>query len=131
VKPVAKGADDETMGNRVRAALENVPEVKEKRMFGSTAFMVNGKMCVSARAERIMCRIDPELHDALLKRKGCQAVVMGGRKYRGYIYVDTKAVETKRALNYWIEPAVKYNEAQQKTVGTTGFKSATGRRKIS
>ena len=118
MKTIAKAARGETLVARVRAAFGEVPSVKEKKMFGSTAFMVSGKMCVSARAERMMCRVDPALHDALVKRKGCRTVVMGGRKYRGYVYVDAEAVGTKRALTYWIELAVKYNEAQKEKRGS-------------
>ena len=81
-------------------------------MFGSIAFMVRGKICVSARAERIMCRIDPAGHDTAVKRKGCRTVMMRGRQYRGYVYVDAESVKTKRALNYWIKLAVNYNQAQ-------------------
>lgn len=93
------GLDSELL-SRVRSALATVPNVKEKRMFGSTAFMVRGKMCISARAERIMCRIDPALHDANLEREGCETVVMRGRKYRGYVYVSPESVRTARALKY-------------------------------
>lgn len=78
------GRDSELL-SRVRAALATVPTVEEKKMFGSTAFMISGKMCISACAERIMCRIDPALHDAALEHKGCQTVVMKGRQYRGYV----------------------------------------------
>mgnify|MGYP001557640981 CR=1 FL=1 len=132
MKTIAKAPRDQTLVNRVKAAFEGISSVKEKRMFGSTAFMVRGRMCVSARAERIMCRIDPALHDALIKRKGCRTVMMGGRKYRGYVYVDAEAVGSNRALTYWIKLAVKYNEAQkQKTGGTSGSKAETGERKIS
>lgn len=84
-------------------------------MFGGTAFMVRDKMCVSAGRERIMCRIDPAFHDAALKRKGCDTVVMKGRRYRGYVYVDAKAVRTVRALKYWVNLALKYNKAMTST----------------
>ena len=50
---------DSELLSRVWAALAPVSNVKEQRMFGSTACMVRGKLCISARAERIMCRIDP------------------------------------------------------------------------
>ena len=96
---------------RVRDMLSRVSGVKEKRMFGSIAFMVRGKMCVTARAERIMCRIDPALHDAAVGRSGCQAVVMRGRQYRGYVYVASEALRTNRELRYWIHLALDYNEA--------------------
>ncbi len=82
-------------------------------MFGNIAFTVRGKMCVSARAERIMCRIDPAFHDAAVKRKGCRTVVMKGRQYRGYVYVDAAALKTKRALKYWVELALNYNRDQE------------------
>lgn len=78
-------------------------------MFGSMAFMVNGKLCVTARAERLMCRIDPELHEALIKRQGCQTVVMKGRQYRGYVFVDALILRTNKALQYWLDLALDYN----------------------
>lgn len=96
---------------RVRAVLAPIPTVEEKIMFGSTAFMVRGKMCLSARAERIMCRIDPALHDAALERDGCQTVVMRGRKNRGYVYISAESVRTADALQYWIDLALNYNKA--------------------
>ena len=96
--------------SRVRAALAPVPNVEEKKMFGGTAFMVRGKLCISVRAERIMCRIDPALHDAALEREGCQTVVMRGRQYRGYVYVGAEAVRTIGALKYWVDLALNYNK---------------------
>ena len=91
--------------------MARVPHVSEKRMFGSLAFMVRGKMCITARTDRIMCRIDPALHDAVLKRKGSRTVVMKGREYRGYVYVDAASLRTKAALSYWVDLALSYNEA--------------------
>ncbi len=79
-------------------------------MFGGTAFLVRGKICVSARTERIMCRIDPAVHDAALQRPGCRTMVMKGREYRGYVYVDADAVRTQRDLTYWVRLALDYNE---------------------
>ena len=108
---MAKKRPDENLVERVRAALAHVPDVKEKKMFGSIAFMVRGKMCVSARAERIMCRIDPAKHDAALKRPGCRTVVMKGREYRGYVHVAADAIGTKRALDYWVKLALHHNQA--------------------
>lgn len=102
---------DNDLLSRVRAALARVRDVEEKKMFGGTAFMVRGKMCVSARAERIMCRIDPALHDDAVKRKGCRTVVMKGREYRGYVHVDAQAVNTKAALKYWVDLALAQNKA--------------------
>ncbi len=100
----------EDLVSRVRAALAHIAGVEEKRMFGSLAFMVRGKLCVTARADRIMCRIDPRLHAAALARKGCRTVVMKGRQYPGYLFVDAESVTTKAALRHWIDLALDYNE---------------------
>lgn len=69
--------------DRVRAELAGIRGVEEKKMFGATAFMVGGKMCVNVGKRGLMCRIDPELHGELVKRKGVETVVMRGRPYRG------------------------------------------------
>lgn len=83
-------------------------------MFGSTAFLVRGKMCVTARADRIMCRIDPDLHDDAVARDGCTTVVMRGRPYRGFVYVAAENVSTARTLKYWVELALRFNRTQKK-----------------
>src|ERR1700736_2056202 len=100
---------DETLPGRGRTALASVPRVEEKKMFGGVTFMVNGKMCISVGANRLMCRIDPKDHDAALERKGCRTVVMKGRKYRGFVAVDAEAVSTESELRYWIDLALEFN----------------------
>src|SRR6266705_1537572 len=100
---------DEALADRVKAALARIPRVEQKRMFGGITFMVRGKMCVSAGAERLMCRIDPAIHDAALQHRGCRTVVMNGRQYRGYVHVDGDAVRSERELGRWIRLALDFN----------------------
>jgi TfoX/Sxy family transcriptional regulator of competence genes len=100
---------DEDLVSRVRAALAAVPDVVEKKMFGSIGFMVRGHLCVSARPGRIMCRIDPARHGAAIRRKGCQTVVMKGRPCQGYVYVDAQALIGAQALSDWLNQALEYN----------------------
>ena len=102
-------AYDEFLARRVRAVLAEVRFVQEKRMFGGLVFMVRGMMCVSVGKERIMCRLDPAVHDAVLQHKGCRTVVMRGGPRRGYVYVNAEAIRTKRQLDHWIRLALHYN----------------------
>src|SRR4051812_17703996 len=104
----------DSLVDRVRAALADMPEGTEERMFGSIGFGVRGKMCVTARPERIMCRIDPALHEAAVARPGCETVVMKGRPCRGYVYVSVEALPTKRALMVWVRRALHYNATLEK-----------------
>lgn len=79
-------------------------------MFGGLAFMVNGKMCINVGKDRLMCRIDPAMHEKALKRKGCRTVMMKGRDYIGYVYVYEEGLKIKKDFDYWIKLALDYNE---------------------
>ena len=103
-------AFDEKLANRIRKALAHLPKVREKKMFGGLAFMVDDKMCVTAGADRIMCRIDPAIHEEVTKRKGCRSVIMRGREYKGYVHVDKDSITNKKDFDYWIGLALEYNK---------------------
>ena len=76
-------AYNEKLTARIREALAHLPKVEEKRMFRGVTFMVNDKMCVTAGDNKIMCRIDPAMHEEVIKKKGCETVKMRGREYKG------------------------------------------------
>ena len=98
------------MTQRVREALSEVPNAEEKKMFRGVVFMVNGKMCITAGDDNYMFRIDPSLHDEVIKKKGVATVVMGGRNYRGYVRVKEDAVKSKKDFDYWIKLALDFNK---------------------
>ena len=103
-------APREPLAERVRAALAHIPRVAEKKMFGGITFMVKGKMCISAGDDRLMCRIDPELHETAITRRGVRTVRMKGRAYRGFVYVREEAVASKRDLDYWVRLCLDFNK---------------------
>jgi len=103
-------AYNEQLTSKIRAALAHVSDVEEKKMFRGVAFMVNKKLCMSAGDHEIMCRIDPAIHDEVLNRTGCRTVVMNGRKYRGYVYVNEEAIATKKDFDFWIGLALEFNK---------------------
>ena len=109
-----RGPGDDPLTERVRTVLAGVRQVQEKRMFGGTAFMIRGHLCVTARPTRIMCRIDPAAHDAAIKRNGCQTVIMKGRPYQGWVHVDAAALTTEKALLYWVGQALEFNRTLAK-----------------
>jgi TfoX/Sxy family transcriptional regulator of competence genes len=61
-------AYNEILSNRIREALENVPGVEEKHMFGGVCYMVDGKMCVGVVKDEMMCRIGEDAQSAALER---------------------------------------------------------------
>ena len=103
-------AYNEKLTARIREALAHLPNVEEKRMFRGVTFMVNDKMCISAGDNKIMCRIDPSIHEEALKRKGCVTVKMKGHEYKGYVYVNEEGIKTKKDFDYWIRLALEFNK---------------------
>lgn len=102
-------AYSKALADKIRQAVVHLP-VEEKEMFGSLAFMINGKMCLTAGADRMMCRIDPVMHEEAVGRPGCCTVVMRGREYKGYIYVDEDHLQVPSEFDYWVSLALKFNE---------------------
>jgi len=103
-------AYNEKLTARIREALAHLPKVEEKRMFRGVTFMVNNKMCITAGDNKIMCRIDPAIHEEIIKKKGCETVKMKGREYKGYVYVSEEGIKTKKDLAYWITLALDFNK---------------------
>ena len=108
-------AINEILTNRIREALKHISDVEEMKMFSGIAFMVDGKICVTVRDDRIMCRIDPALHDELVEAPGCATMMMKGRAYKGYILVNEAALSTKKQLEYWVKLALDYNPKAKAT----------------
>ena len=103
-------AYNKKLANRIREALAHLPDVEEKKMFSGITFMVDGKMCISVATDRLMCRIDPAMHEAAVQRMGCCTVKMRGREYKGYVYVNGEGLQTKKDFDYWIGLSLDFNK---------------------
>lgn len=109
-------AYNEKLAARIRQALAHLRGVEEKKMFGSLAFMVDGKMCLAAGPNRMMCRIDPGIHEEALKKEGSTTVIMKGHAYKGFVYVDNDSLQTKAAFDYWVKLALGFNKKAKASV---------------
>jgi TfoX/Sxy family transcriptional regulator of competence genes len=92
----------------VREVLKSVASVREVKMFGGTAFMVNGHMTVAVSPRGLLVRVGADEHDEALKRPGTRAMEMRGRIMTGYIYVDPFP-SNSRAIDSWVESALRHN----------------------
>ncbi|MEP6468073.1 MAG: TfoX/Sxy family protein [Parafilimonas sp.] len=109
-------AINEHLSEKVRNALAKISGVTEKKMFSGIAFMVNDKLCITVGNNRIMCRVDPSLQEQLIQKTGCTTVVMKERNYKGYVWVNETALETKKQLDYWVKLALEFNPKAKSTV---------------
>ena len=105
------------LADRIREELASSSEkilpgckIEEKQMMGGLTFMVNDKMCVGVFKDDMMLRIDPEIYEAALERKGCREMDFTKRPMIGFVYVSDEGMKTKKDLNYWINLALEYNK---------------------
>ena len=103
-------AHNELLTQRVREAICHLDNVQEKKMFRGITFMINNKMCFSTGDDRLMCRIDPTIHDELLQTKDCETMRMKGKEYRGWIYVNERNLKNKKEFEFWINLVLNYNK---------------------
>lgn len=103
-------AYDEQLATRVRDFFERRKVAfAEKRMMGGLCFLVDDKMCVGVEKERLMVRLDPEIYEQALKRKGCVPMDFTGRPMRGYVFVKAPGFATDKDLASWLDLALEFN----------------------
>jgi TfoX/Sxy family transcriptional regulator of competence genes len=104
-------AYDEFLADRVRQSLafQHI-FFEEKKMMGGLTFMVKDKMCVGIHSEKLMARIDPEIYEMALMKKGCRKMEFTGREMKGFVFIDPEGIDKEKDLNYWIDLALVFNE---------------------
>lgn len=104
---------DPEVADRVRESLADRNDVREVKMFGGLAFMVDERMvvCVSGGGSDLLVRVSPESDAKHLERAGAERAEMGkGRSMgEGWITVDKKALSRAKDLDYWMQAAMTFH----------------------
>lgn len=92
--------------DRVRRELAPLTgHLEEKRMFGGTAFMVDGNMLCCVSRSGLMARVGPEAEAVALTLPAAQPCMMGaGRRMPGFIKVGFDGLRAA-ALSRWLNLA--------------------------
>ena len=103
-------AYNEFLADRIRTALKDKNVFyQEKKMMGGLTFMVDEKMCVGIIKDNLMLRIDPEIEEDVLTRKGCRQMDFTGKPMKGFILVAPDGIDMDEDLDNWIQLALDFN----------------------
>jgi len=103
-------AYDEYLAERISIVLkEKNTNFKEMKMMGGIAFLVDDKMCVGIINSDLMARIDPDIYEESLTRKGVREMDFTRKPMKGWIYVSPEGIDTDDELAEWIQLALDYN----------------------
>ncbi|HEX3789118.1 MAG TPA: TfoX/Sxy family protein [Pseudonocardiaceae bacterium] len=100
-------AYDHELADRLRELLATEQDVLEQPMFGGLAFLISGNMSVSASGRGgLLVRVHPDDTDTLVDDKRVRLMVMGGRRMRGWLHVETTAEDDE--LEQWVARGVTF-----------------------
>ena len=102
---------DEQLNARFRKALPLGIETTEKKMMGGVCFLLNGNMIGAASRSKtgeghFMFRVGKDNDTAAGARPEAQPMVQGGRRKRGFFFVDESCGEDD--LTAWAGLAVSF-----------------------
>ena len=108
--PAAPGLSARELIDRIETVLCD-HQVREVRMFGVLALMVDNSLAVAAHQDgSLLVRVDPAEDAALLESSHASRAEMGaGRSMgAGWIRVDAEALRTDTGLGGWLQAATRY-----------------------
>jgi TfoX/Sxy family transcriptional regulator of competence genes len=103
-------AYDEYLADRIRRIYQDLGvSFEEKKMMGGVCHMVKDKMCTGVVKNELMVRINPEIQDEALKRKGSREMDFTHQSMKGFLFIDPLGTDMDSDLEYWIKLALDFN----------------------
>ena len=103
-------AYDEHLAERIQKVFkEKRVRFEEKKMMGGLCFMVKDKMCAGIIKDMLMARIDPDLYEKALRKKGCHEMDFAGKPMKGFVFVDSVSIDMDKDLEYWLQLCIDFN----------------------
>jgi len=96
----------EELSDRIRALLPPLANVREQKMFGGRAFMLDGNMLVCPTKEgSLIVRVGKDGMADALAQPGAEVMDMAGRSMSGFVVLSGDAIEDDDVLSQWLERA--------------------------
>ena len=93
---------------RVDELLKKKRGVVKKRMFGGLAYMLKGKMFCGVLKDQLVLRVSKEESVTLLKVKNVKPMNFTGRVIRGFLFIQSPALRTKKSLQSWLDRGIDF-----------------------
>ncbi len=93
------------------AAVDGLPEVEQRKMFGYPCAFVHGQMLISIFQDRIMLRLSEVDRAKFLEQPGARLFEpMPGRPMREYVELPPDVMNSPAALKRWVKRGLAYVE---------------------
>lgn len=103
-------AYDQNLAERIDSVLkEKKVRFEAKNMMGGLCYMIKDKMAVGIIKDSLMIRIDPDLYERSLKKKGVKPMDFTGKVLKGFLLVDPIGIDMQKDLEHWIQLCLDFN----------------------
>ncbi|MEZ0164799.1 TfoX/Sxy family protein [Kineococcus sp. LSe6-4] len=86
-------------------------DVRERRMFGGTSVVVDGRMVLSVRGDgTLLVRVDPDRSADLVAHEGAVRAEMGAGRDMGPSWLSVPASDGR--VEFWVAVALEHHGAQ-------------------
>jgi hypothetical protein len=102
---------DELLSLRIRAALDPIPSLQEKKMFGGVCFLVSGNMACGVFKEDLIVRVGVENYQEALAQPHTKLFDITGKALKGWVMVEPKGCATESDLKAWIEQGLMFAQS--------------------
>lgn len=99
---------DETLALRIRAALQDLAGLTEKKMFGGVGFMIHGNMACGVHGHGLIVRLGPALYERAMLQPHVRDFDLTGRPMKGWVVVEPAGCAEDADLRMWIEQGVAF-----------------------
>jgi len=96
---------------RMRAGLQGVRGLQEKKLFGGIGFLVNGNMACGVHGQNMIVRLGTADYEAALKKPHVKVFDLTGRPMSGWILVEKPGYQSREALQHWMVISVKFAQS--------------------
>jgi TfoX/Sxy family transcriptional regulator of competence genes len=99
---------NQSLAQRIRDELSQIPGLQEKKMFGGVAFLVQGNLACGVNGEELIVRVGPKRHAEALSQPHTRPFDMTGRPMSGWIMVAPQGYEAESDLRDWVRQGVEF-----------------------
>lgn len=101
-------AYDKVLAIRIRAILDPLPSLEEKKMFGGVGFLLNGNMACGVHKDDLIVRVGASDYNEALTHPHSRPFDMTGKPMAGWVMVDPQGCKTDSDLKAWVEQGLAY-----------------------
>lgn len=101
-------AYNESLAQRIRVILYEMPGLVEKKMFGGVGFILHGNPACGVHKDALIVRVGPEKHQEALSRPHTWQFDITGKPMAGWVMVGAGGFESDKDLKAWVHQGVEF-----------------------